>query len=93
MDSRIFCRREDLTVFAVYDPKEWFALRAAGTLDADLKRRRESGVVIEVAREPEKLVAPHEPPRAGEGMRMHNPTGVDARMANWYVDAGLEGQS
>ncbi len=64
MDNRIFCRRDDLTIFAVYSPKEWFALRKAGTLDADLKRRRESGTIIEVEREPETLAPAHEPPRA-----------------------------
>jgi hypothetical protein len=48
MDNRIFCRREDMSIFAVFSCKEWFALRNAGTLDAELKRRRESGTVIDV---------------------------------------------
>lgn len=80
MDNRIFCRREDMTIFAVFAPKEWFALRRDGRLNDELKRRRESGTIIEVDREAAPVpAAPHFKPREG-AMLMHNPTGVDARM-------------
>jgi hypothetical protein len=48
MDGRIFCYRPNGTCYAVLTPSEWKKLRHAKTLDAELQRRRESGVIIEV---------------------------------------------
>ena len=50
MDNRLFCYRPNGTCYAVLTPSEWKELRQAKQLDAELKRRRDSGVVIEVKR-------------------------------------------
>lgn len=42
------CYRPNGTCYAILTPSEWTALRNAGKLDAELKRRRDSGVVLEV---------------------------------------------
>lgn len=42
------CYRPNGTCYAILTPSEWTTLRNAGKLDAELKRRRDSGVVLEV---------------------------------------------
>lgn len=62
-ETAMFCYRDNGTCYAVLSPSEWVTLRKAGRLDAELKRRRDSGAVIEVARPAGFKQAPHFKPR------------------------------
>ena len=61
--NAMFCYRPDNTCYAIIAPGEWERLRKAGKLDAELKRRRESGVILEVVRPETKLPVKHFKPR------------------------------
>jgi hypothetical protein len=61
-ETAMFCYRPNGTCYAVIAPSEWTALRKAGKLEAELKRR-DSGTVIEVKRPEGFKSAPHFKPR------------------------------
>lgn len=63
VETAMFCYRPNGTCYAVISPSEWVALRKAGRLDAELKKRRDSGTVIEVKRPEGFRQQPHYKPR------------------------------
>jgi hypothetical protein len=61
--NALMCYRPDGTCYAILSTGEWAALRKAGKLDAELKRRRESGAIVEVTKPTPFIPAPHFKPR------------------------------
>lgn len=57
------CYRPNGTCYAILTPSEWTTLRDSGRLESELKRRRDSGVILEV-QQPEGFKQPrHGSPR------------------------------
>lgn len=73
-ENAMFCYRPDNTCYAILSTYEWEKLRKAGTLDAELKRRRDSGVVLEVVRPDTKLPVKHFKPRGDDTRVVAAPT-------------------
>lgn len=61
--NAMFCYRPDNTCYAILSTHEWEQLRKAGRLDAELKRRRDSGVVLQVTHPETKAPVKHFKPR------------------------------